>query len=130
MTETDQQKAVIAWANDAAKYQPKKYWMLDFLFAVPNEGKHKIQYRMHQKAMGLKAGVPDLVLPYPKKKIINISPEYHALFIEMKSRDTKGSVSKHQKKWIAYLSEQGYKVEVCWSADEAIKAIETYIFGK
>jgi hypothetical protein len=64
-TESEHQKAVIKWADDMVKFQNSKYWMLKYLFAVPNEGQHKPQYRKHQAAMGLKAGVLDLWLPYP-----------------------------------------------------------------
>lgn len=134
ITEADHQKAVIRWAEDMLKFQPKKYWMLAFLFAVPNEGQHKPQYRKHQKAMGLKAGVPDLCLPYPTFKTYitswNVEEKHlvaHGLFIEMKSKDTKGRLTENQKNWIAHLKFVGYKVEVCWSAQEAIKALEDYI---
>ena len=134
-TEHDHQKAVIKWADDQVKFQPKKFWMLAFLFAVPNEGKHKVQYRKHQKAMGLRAGVPDLWLPYPTLDLelerlpypLDEHGGYHGLIIEMKSKDTKGKVSPDQKKWIEYLTGQGYRVEVCWSADEAIKVLEDYL---
>lgn len=129
-TEAEHQKAVIKWANDQVKFQPKKYWMLKYLYAVPNEGQHKPQYRKHQKAMGLKAGVLDLWLPYPIYNPPDYSPpdvRWHGLIIEMKSKDTKGKVSPDQKEWIDYLSGQGYKVEVCWSAQEAIKVLEDYL---
>jgi len=137
-TEADHQKAIIKWADDMVKFKPKKYWMLEFLFAVPNEGKHKVQYRMHQKAMGLRAGVLDLWLPYPIRRkewfeehqsdCVQVEIiKYPGLIIELKSKDTKGKVSPDQKKWIEYLTGQGYRVEVCWSADEAIKVLEDYL---
>jgi hypothetical protein len=138
-TEADHQKAVIKWADDMVKFQPDKYWMLEFLFAVPNEGQHKPQYRKHQKAMGLRAGVPDLWLPYPVLENVKhgelVKPLWRGKFfytwcgliIEMKSKDTKGRLTKDQKKWYTYLEEFGYKVVVCWSASEAIKALEDYL---
>jgi hypothetical protein len=40
-TEHEHQKAVIKWADDMVKFQNSKYWMLEFLYACPNEGQHK-----------------------------------------------------------------------------------------
>jgi len=129
-TEHDHQKAVIKWADDMVKFQPKKYWMLEFLYAVPNGARTSRSVANRLKAEGMKAGVPDLCLPYT----IELSGQYDiqsegygGLFIEMKSKDTKGRLSDDQKEWIEYLTGQGYKVEVCWSADEAIKVLEDYL---
>ena len=131
-SEADHQKVVIEWA----RLHEKKYPCLKFLYACPNEGKHKVQYRVHQKAMGVKSGVPDLFLPYPvlhgvvvngphprwcMRKIFN----YCGLYIEMKT--IGGKISDNQKEFIDYLKEQGYKVEVCWNADTAIEVIEDYL---
>lgn len=70
----------------------------------------------------MKAGVPDLCLPAPRF-------QYHGLFIEMKSRDTKGRLSQEQKDWIDYLTLAGYRVEVAWNAEEAIEILEEYLNG-
>ncbi len=133
-TEHDHQKAVIQWANDMVKVQPKKYWMLKYLYAVPNGARTSRSVANRLKAEGMKAGVPDLCLPYSKVEtnwykddIPSDEIKYHGLYIEMKSKDTKGRLSDDQKDWIEYLSGQGYKVEVCWSAKEAIKCIEEYL---
>jgi hypothetical protein len=65
------------------------------------------------KAMGLNAGLPDLVT------IINDN----VVWIEMKR--TKGGVlSQAQKDWIAALEEAGQTVWVCKGASEAIKKIQ------
>ena len=58
---------------------------------------------------------------------VDIRPGWHGLYIEMKSKDTKGRVSPDQKAWIDYLRSVGYKVAVAWTADEAIQIIEDYI---
>jgi len=49
------------------------------------------------------------------------------LYIEMKTRTPMGKISDDQKEWIDYLKGVGYKVAVCWTADEAIQAIEEYL---
>ena len=124
--EADHQKAVIEWAA----WHEKKWPCLKFLYACPNEGKHKVQYRVHQKAMGVKSGVPDLFLPYPiarppEKREYGWVEPFHGLYIEMKAG--KNKPTKNQQDWIKYLSEAGYRVEVCWSCDEAIAVIKSYL---
>lgn len=130
-SEHGEQVAVIDFCNA----NHKKYPALKWIFAVPNGAKlggdkrlRGIQMNM-LKAEGFKPGVPDLFLPCPMISHVDDFgyDGFHGLFIEMKCRDTKGRVSKEQKEWHEYLMGQGYKVEVCWDADEAIKAIMDYI---
>lgn len=124
--EADHQKAVIQWAA----WHEKKWPCLKYLYACPNEGKHKVQYRKHQKAMGVKAGVLDLFLPFPVWNVDNQNPmrmmvSYHGLYIEMKAGNNKPT--KAQYDWMDYLEGVGYRVECCWSCDEAIKVLEDYL---
>ncbi len=42
-------------------------------------------------------------------------------------KSEKGVLSPNQKNWIERLKEQDYRVEVCYSATEAIKTIENYL---
>lgn len=123
--EADHQKAVIEWAA----WHEKKWPCLKYLYACPNEGMHKVQYRVHQKAMGVKSGVPDLFLPFPAPYSWchpgHSLKYYHGLYIEMKAG--KNKPTKSQWEWIAYLNNQGYNVVVCWSCDEAIEAIKNYL---
>lgn len=122
--EADHQKAVIEWAA----WFVHKWPCLKFLYACPNEAKRSYALANHMKAMGLKGGVPDLFLPFPVCNPIEYSPpdiKYHGLYIEMKAGKNKPTVS--QQEWIDYLKEAGYRVEVCWSADEAIEVIKNYL---
>jgi len=128
ITESEHQKVVIEWS----RLHEKKWPCLKYLYACPNEGKHKPQYRKHQAQMGLKAGVPDIFLPLPS--VYNGGPEplmcgevtaAHGLFIELKAG--KNKPTEAQQGYIDYLREQGYQVEVCYSAGEAIKVIESYL---
>ena len=127
-TEHDYQVQVIDWANaHHVKYPP-----LRWLYAIPNGARTSRSVANRLSAEGMKAGVPDLFLPYPVK--IEIPPPgqfghrwWHGLYIEMKSRDTKGRLSQEQKDWIKYLISVGYRVEVAWTAKEAIKILEDYL---
>ena len=89
------------------------------IFHIPNGSYKSVTARTKSKQEGLKAGVPDLMLPIPNKK-------YHGLFIEMK-RIKNSKVSVQQKEWIDLLNKQGYKAVVCYGNNEAIKEIENYI---
>ena len=57
-------------------------------FHVPNEGKRSIWLHNRMKRMGLKSGCPDIIIEYPKGKI---------LYIELKTK--KGRLSDSQKLW-------------------------------
>ncbi|MCX6785942.1 MAG: VRR-NUC domain-containing protein [Candidatus Komeilibacteria bacterium] len=71
--------------------------------------------KMRNKALGLRPGLPDLIV---------ISPANRLLFIEMK-RVKGGVVSEFQKSWIEALGScPGIKAVVCKGADEAIKFIK------
>ena len=85
---------------------------------IPNEGKRSYATASVLKAMGLRAGFPDLFIP-------KASGSYHGMFIEMKSKD--GRVSEQQSFWLSRLSINGYAVKVARSSAEAIKAIKKYI---
>lgn len=73
---------------------------------------------MNLKKQGVKSGVPDLCLPVSRNKI-------HGLYIEMKYGRNK--TTENQNTWIEKLKKQGYKVEVCYSGDEAIEILKEYL---
>lgn len=93
--------------------------IIDFLYAVPNGGKRSIKTAADLKAEGVKAGVPDISLPYPTRK-------HHGLFIEMK-RKQGGRVSDEQKIWLEYLNKVGYLAVVCKGYEQARELIEKYL---
>lgn len=116
MTEAQEQTALIKWSQ-----QPKvrtAYPELKLLFHIPNGGRRDAVEARHLKAMGVKAGVPDLFLPVP-------SGHYHGLWIEMKSE--KGRTRSEQDWWLAELSKQGYAACVCHGWKEAAGTIRGYL---
>jgi hypothetical protein len=121
--EHDHQVFVIDWCNIMAR---GKYPMLKYIYAVPNGARVARSTANKLKAEGMKAGVPDLCLPYPKysKKDKEV---YHGLYIEMKSRDTRGALSQDQKDWLEYLDSVGYKTAIAWTGDEARQVIKEYL---
>ncbi|MHB1153550.1 MAG: VRR-NUC domain-containing protein [Eubacteriales bacterium] len=114
--EDDEQVAVIEWAELCTGAIPELAW----LYHVPNGGyRNKIE-AMKFKRMGVKSGVPDLVLPVARSG-------YHGLYIELKAKD--GIVSEKQREWLNNLRHQGYFAIACFGADETISIIKNYLKG-
>ena len=89
------------------------------IFAIPNGGQRHPAVAAKLKAEGVRAGVPDLMLPVARQG-------YCGLFIELKCNDNKPSEA--QLDWIRNLRAEGYKCEVVWdSVDEVIGLIESYL---
>lgn len=90
------------------------------LFHVENENSrpdgNAIQGAM-RKAMGVVAGVSDLILLVPSGK-------FHGLCIEMKDKD--GQQRKEQREWQVLVEAQGYRYEICRSKAQFEEIIEDY----
>lgn len=112
--EDTEQERVINWATFYAKDFPE----LDLLYHVPNGGSRNQLEAANLKRQGVKAGVPDLVLPVPRQ-------QFHGLYVEMKWG--KNTTTDKQDWWLEQLQQQGYKTAVCWSADEAMDVIAEYM---
>lgn len=109
------QAAVITWWRLAHR----KYGLPEFsLFAIPNGGARDVITGALLKKEGVRKGVVDLMLAYPKAGA-------HGLFIEMKTGSNKPS--DEQQEFIAFVEAQGYRASVHWATDSAIKAIEEYL---
>ncbi len=63
MKESDIQIAVVEYLKEKQKTYKFRY------FSVPNEGQRKVWFLNKLVRMGLKSGVPDLVLEFPEGKI-------------------------------------------------------------
>ena len=112
--EATEQENVIQWCM----YHERQYPELKLIFHVPNGGSRNKLEASNLKCQGVKAGVPDLVLPVPRG-------QYHGLFIEMKYG--KNKVQDSQKVWLSELEEQGYCTAVCYGAEAAVELIERYM---
>lgn len=128
MSEDSEQMAIIKWAS-WQKWADGK--LADYLHHSPNGGKRHITTATRFKAMGTKAGFPDLFLFIP-------CGGYHGLFIELKTpkgktKDGKtrqaGKVSDLQQTMIDRLNAQGYKAVVAYGATGAIDEIKAYLGG-
>lgn len=119
-TETEIQTALI----NALELQRGRYPEIGLLFAIPNSGGLKGGFRtnarlvMKNRRMGVRKGVPDLMLPVPRGL-------FHGLFIEMKKPG--GKPSPEQKVWLDQLSAQGYRTVVIFSVQSGIEVVLDYL---
>ena len=88
------------------------------VYHVPNEEKRSLARGNKLKRMGMRAGVPDLVIPLARGG-------WFGLYIEMKYG--KNKTTPAQDSWLELLSRNHYKCHVCYGADAAMKAINDYI---
>ncbi len=113
-SETTEQIKLFTWAKMNEDIIPE----LRLLYHVPNEGKRSTSGGQILKAAGLKAGVPDVCLPVARMG-------FNSLYIEMKFG--KNKPTKAQADFMAALSDNGSRVAVCYSANEAREIIRQYL---
>lgn len=106
---------MIAWAAHAQRRYPE----LELLFHVPNGEVRDPRTAAKLKWLGVRPGVPDLLLPVPRG-------QYTGLALEMKRR-SGASTSEAQKRFLEALRGCGWHVAVCAGADEAIGELRRYL---
>ncbi len=104
-TEDWEQRQLVQWC--------RRFPWGQLLFHIPNENHH------HDTPLGVRSGVPDLMLPVPMGG-------RHGLFIEMKRVDG-GRLSESQRKWLGWLTELGYEAVCCHGFDEAREVVARYM---
>lgn len=112
MTESQEQRQLIQWCRTDPRLQ--------YLFHIPNESIGGKGWIVRNRQLGVKSGVPDLMLPIPMNG-------YHGMFIEMKTKT--GVLSQSQTRWIAALNDLGYKAVVARGWEEARDMIRSYLCG-
>ena len=95
----------------------RKYPILKWVHAIPNGGHRHIRVAMRMKAEGVKAGVWDIFVPVAVD-------EYAGMYIEMKWDGNK--LTANQKMFRSVVG-NAYKWAVCYSAEEACRAIGEYL---
>jgi hypothetical protein len=106
------------WRNDRI---PQLAW----LHAIKNQGHGDKIRGAKSSAEGVKAGIPDLFLPFVR---FDICGEFDSagLYIEMK-KPIDGVVSNVQETCQTYLVGQQYTVVNCWHWTEARNALLSYL---
>lgn len=113
LSEDSIQKTVMEWVS----LQPT---LNGLVIHVPNEGRRTHNFGKNLKAMGMRAGVPDLFIMMARRG-------FNGAWIELKSKD--GVLSTLQKKFIQDARAQNYYAEVCHTIEDAIKIIKWYCFA-
>jgi hypothetical protein len=86
------------------------------LFTIsPNGMKLPMLVAKRMKAMGYRAGTPDLIILEPRD-------DHHGLFIELKTRT--GTASYQQEDFMKMANARGYKVAMCRGYNEAVFQLE------
>jgi hypothetical protein len=137
-SEAQEQIALMNWASVATLHVGKRTRkpIAEFLMHIPNQGKRSLWGGKQLVSMGLKAGVPDLFLAYPKWERYFPAPIHDkilcpGMFIEMKRRNLKtaknGGLSADQKRMLSLLDSVGYRCIVAYGWEEARDAILEYL---
>lgn len=149
MSEHDEQVTFFDWVRLNREYAPslEVRKAMKLCYAVPNGAnlpKKKYQNKKGewktwspeakwlQEEGALEPGIPDINLDWPvnhgwldEKCIQDVEDYYHGLRIEMKYGKNKLTPEQEEKKEL--LEEAGFKVAVCYSASEAVKAVFEYL---
>lgn len=115
-SEEIEQAKVIKWSHKVAVRDllPALRW----LHHSPNGGKRDAFTGAQMKALGVKPGFPDLILPFGARLSVG-------LVIEMKS--ASGQTSDAQKEWLAHFEAQKWEIRVARSAQEARTILCQYL---
>jgi hypothetical protein len=125
MSEEAIHKAVVDYADRLAFERPE----LQLLFHPPNGGKMPRGSAGKLKGMGMRKGVPDLLLPYASQKSKwTDADRYSGLALELKSAD--GYLRSEQAWWLRQLKKQGWAVAVARSIGGAIHILNSYLDGE
>jgi hypothetical protein len=116
-SEHDQQCSIFRFAELMEKQYPELEWLRGSMNGV----RLTIGQAVKAKRAGMKKGYPDISLDVARGG-------YNGLRIELKKKT--GTVSPEQKKWILWLSEQGYFAIVCRGEDEAKQVLINYLRGE
>lgn len=115
--EITEQAMVVAWSHRAAvrALLPALRW----LHHSPNGGRRDGFTGAQMKALGVKPGWPDLILPFANDTGLA------GLVIEMKT--STGSLTPEQRDWLEHFRTQRYECKVCRSAEAARLVLIEYL---
>lgn len=104
------------WVFEQEAAHPVLAWLMH----VPNGGLRSTGEAGKMKALGVRKGVSDWILPFPSP-----SGRYKGLAIELKSRN--GIVTDEQADFIHKASENGWLIAVARSSDAFIETVEKWL---
>jgi hypothetical protein len=126
--ESDIQKQFIKWLETVPAPGLPGAKLGAFAYAVPNgiwipaPLQQRIQIIMAQRRLGLKKGIPDVIIDFPLHA-------WHGCRLELK-RDATSQIHDEQKHWCESLRGRGYFVELCAGLGAATAAVGRYLRGE
>jgi hypothetical protein len=131
-SESGHQKAL--FCHFALKENQQRYPDAKWMFAIPNGKLRNIIDAANLKAEGVKAGVPDIVLPVRRNW-------YCGMFMELKRQPKTiinerfgtvktakaGKTSTEQNEWLFHLSQQGYYACIAYGWEQAVQEVIQYL---
>jgi hypothetical protein len=105
--EEDLQRACVQFAQALEQKHP----LLQYLFHPANGGKRPRGEAGKLKALGVKPGVPDLLLPLPSP-----SGRWRGLALELKG--PSGRLEADQERWLSLLNRKGWLVGTVWGFED------------
>lgn len=123
--EDDMQRALFQWITLATPRIPQ----LALAFHPANGGKRDPREAARLKGLGVRPGVPDVMIPapnYDRHRNACEPYDYHGLAIELKAG--KNRPTSDQVAWADNLRKARWQVRLCYSFDEARQVIADY-FG-
>ncbi|NSX21853.1 VRR-NUC domain-containing protein [Pseudomonas putida] len=94
--------------------------VFEMIYHVPNGGHRHKKVAEKLKHQGVKAGIPDLVLPMARGG-------YFGMYIEFKATVDPAPVSPSQQACIRRLNDQGYLAIVCRGHFDAMEQLRAYL---
>lgn len=108
------QSGFFQWVRLAEKTD----WRLKLLFAVPNGGLRSAKTAGMLWAEGVRAGVPDTMLPVPAGPFCGLAIEF---------KKPGKTTSDKQDDYIDLLIDAGWMVVICTDAEAAIRTVQDYL---
>ncbi len=113
--EHDIQVAFFDWVRLAEKMHPA----LQLVFAVPNCAKRGYALAARMVKEGLRAGVPDVMLPVARQGFVGLAIEF--------KRTASTKPSDVQLEYIGKLVKENWLVVVLADSEAAIKTVKNYL---
>lgn len=100
------------------KLAETKHPFLRFAFAVPNGGNRNVVTASFLKREGVKRGVADVCLPFPRN-------DKHGAYIEFKAG--KNKLTLEQKEFLEFVESVGYYTATVYTIEEAVSVVKEYL---
>lgn len=116
--EEDLQRMCVEYAEAMSARRP----LLKYLFHPANGGKRPRGEAGKLKALGVKPGVPDLLLPFPSP-----NKQWAGMALELKA--SNGRVTEDQNRWLSAYADNGWLTGLVWEFQDFTDYLEIF-FGE